>query len=275
MKPLNLLFIFFVIIIFLIIFIIIFKENDEKYENDEKNEKNEKNEKKIYTLSSIENSLNKISNNNPYIIDNYKEKMNNLRQLIKQISNTDIIPHACYNLPNTIDLSNRTDNLNLNSELYILSEFALYNLYNNKNNDNINYKNITLLYLFLMKNFTGSNIKYIQFYEGNPNYVSFDTDFNTGIIPFTPSIFVKEFIKNQMLILEKRTDDYNSRPNQSKIIIDYLLENKDIILKDIEECSLNNNIVFSVDILNKLLGIQYLIKFISTPYINNPNNCEL
>lgn len=266
MKPLYLLIAFFALI-FLITLIYIFKEN--------KHEKDEKLQKYTYTLSNISNTPNTSNTNeNPYIISNYKEKMKNFRQLISQISNTNNIPRICYNLPNSIDLSSKKDNLKLNAELFSLSEFALEK---NLNKDGINYQNIALLYLFLMKNFTGSSIKYIQIVNGNPDYVSFDTDFNTGIIPFKPSDFINSFIKNKTNLLENRPSDYNSRPEQSKVIIDYILNNKDLILKDIEYCESNNDIVFHVDILNKLLGIQYLINFISTPYVNlkNENECDM
>lgn len=257
MKPLYLLIAFFVLIFFITL-IYIFKEKQE--------------EKVKYTLMNIDTNVNEKINENPYIIENYKEKMDNFRELISEISLSNNIPKICYSIPNSIDLSNEKDNLKLNSELFSLSEFALER---NLNNDVINYQNIALLYLFLMKNFTGSSIKYIQIANGNPNYVSFDTDFNTGIIPFTPSVFVKEFIKNQISVLEKRPSDYNSRPNESKTIIDYILNHKDDILKDIEYCALNNDIVFHIDILNKLLGIEYLIKFISTPYIRKNEECDM
>ena len=38
---------------------------------------------------------------------------------------------------------------------------------------------------------------------------------------------VKEFLKNQVSVLEQRPNDYDSRPNDSKIIIDYVLNHKD------------------------------------------------
>ena len=259
MKPLYLLIAFFALIFFITL-IYIFKQTQETKEN------------KIYTFSNIDTNVNEKINENPYIIENYKEKMDNFRDLISQISNTNYIPKSCYNLPSSIDLSNENDNLKLNSELFNLSEFALKK---NLNSDGVNYQNIALLYLFLMKNFSGSSIKYIQISNGNPNYVSFDTDFNTGIIPFTPSSFVKEFLKNQVSVLEQRPNDYDSRPNDSKIIIDYVLNHKDDILKEIEYCGLNNDIFFNIDILNKLIGIQYLIKFISTPYVKNSTICDL
>jgi len=273
MKSLYLLIVFLALIL-LITLIYIFKEN-----KDENKDEKEKLQKYTYTLSNISDiDTDKNVNENPYIINNYKEKMNNFIQLISQISNTNNIPKICYNIsnihniPDSIDLSNEKDNLKLNAEIFSLSEFALEK---NLNKDGINYQNIALLYLFLMKNFTGLSIKYIQIVNGNPDYVSFDTDFNTGIIPFKPSDFVKEFIKNKTSILENRPSDYNSRPTQSKAIIDYILNHKEDILKDIEYCELNNDIVFHVDILNKLLGIQYLINFISTPYVNLKNDCDM